>query len=292
MLPDSSNYLPANAPGYTLRSDVSEVRLQFTVADEHGRLVQNLSAEDVHVLDDQAPVRRFNDFHRDDNLPLRLGLILDTSDSVKRVLPDEKAAATNFLNRVMRPQSDTAFVAAFGGDMHVWQTATSDREHLADAIARAKQAGWGTRFYDALYSACESQRSDRDSMQLVHRALVVLSDGDDTESFRNLDDVIAIAMRDEIQIYALTLRSRKVAGRGDQVLQRLTEATGGRVYVAASSKSFDKAFQQIEQDLRTQYFLSFPPPQSNPGFHSLRVEVRAPRKLEIHARQGYYAVAQ
>ena len=109
MLPETSNYLPANTPGYTFRREVPEVRLQFTVADDQGRLMQNLSSADVRVLDDQSPVPRFTDFERDDNLPLRLGIILDTSDSVKRVLPDEKTAARSFLDRVMRPQSDNAF---------------------------------------------------------------------------------------------------------------------------------------------------------------------------------------
>ena len=286
------NYLPANTPGYTLQSDVQEVRLQFTVADEQGRLVQNLSADDVRVLDDQSPVPRFSSFERDDNLPLRLGLILDTSDSVKRVLPEQKAAAVNFLDQVMRPQTDTAFVMAFGGDVHVWQAATADREQLAEAVVRAKQPGWGTSFFDALYSACANQLARANDGSPVHRAIVVLSDGDDTQSLHNLADVVRVAQRNEIQIYALTLHPRKVTSRGDQILQRLADATGGRLYVAESSKDFAGAFAQIEQDLRAQYFVSFPPRQSNPGFHTLQVEVRAAQKLEIHARQGYYAMAQ
>jgi VWFA-related protein len=290
-LPET-NYLPASTPGYTLQSDVQEVRLQFTVADAQGRLVQNLSAGDVRVLDDESPVPRFSAFERDDNLPLRLGLILDTSDSVKRVLPEQKAAAVNFLDQVMRPQTDTAFVMAFGGNVHVWQTATADREQLAQAVVRAKQPGWGTAIYDALYSACANQLANANDRSPVHRAIVVLSDGDDTQSLHNLSDVIHIAERNEIQIYALTLHPRKTPVLGDQVLQRLADATGGRLYVAESSKDFAGAFAQIEQDLRAQYFVSFPPPQSNPGFHSLQVEVRAAQKLEIHARQGYYAMAR
>src|ERR1035437_190079 len=99
-----------------------EVRLEFTVDDEQGRLVHDLSAADIRILDNQAPVERFSAFARDENLPLRLGIVLDTSDSVKRVLPDEKAAALNFLDRIMRPQSDRAFVMAFGADIHIWQT--------------------------------------------------------------------------------------------------------------------------------------------------------------------------
>jgi Ca-activated chloride channel family protein len=286
--PETSDYLPSRTPEYTVHHDVPEVRLQFTASDAQGHLVPNLSAADVRILDDQSPVPRFTDFERDDNLPLRLGIILDTSDSVKRVLPDEKAAALNFLDRVMRPQTDNAFVMAFGGDIRVWQTATANRQQLIEAIMHLQQPGWGTRFFDAIYSACAGQFSAQNDKQLVHRAIIVISDGDDTESLYQLADVAAIAQRNEIQIYALTIHGRQAASRGDQILQRLADQTGGRLYVAASSKDLDGAFAQIEQELRAQYYVSFPP-QAQPGFHSLRVEVATPQKLEIHARQGYYA---
>lgn len=292
VLPDTSDHLPAHAPGYTFRRDIDEVRLQFTVADEQGRVVNDLTSEEVRVFDDQTPVTHFNEFERDDNRPLQIGLLLDTSDSVRRVLPEEKAAATKFLQRVLRPQTDTAFVMGFGGDVKVWQTPTANSGQLLDAIARLQEPGWGTRFYDALYSACNSQVMGDSNGKVFHRALVVLSDGDDTQSLRGFRDVIGVAMRGEVQIYALTIRSGKADDRGDLVLRRLTDTTGGRVYVAASSRDLDSAFEQIEQDLRTQYYVSFSPTQPNPGFHSLRVEIRAPEKLQVHARLGYYATAE
>jgi VWFA-related protein len=291
LLPAGS-YSPASSPEYSIRRTVPEVRLEFTVADEQGRLVHDLSAEDVRILDNQAPVEHFNDFSRDDNLPLRLGIALDTSDSVKRVLPDEKSAALNFLNQILRPQSDRAFVMAFGADIHIWQTSTGDRAQLIDAVDRLHQPGWGTRFYDALYAACKEYLSHPDDSNFVHRAIVVLSDGDDTDSFHDLRDVVAIAQRGEVQIYALTLHGKKQAPRSDAVLQRLADLTGGRFYVAQSSKDLERMFAEIEQDLRTQYYVSFPPQQVTPGFHALQVEVRAPQKMQVHARQGYYALAQ
>ena len=295
-LPETSDHLPTGTPGYTFRRDIPEVRLQFTVADQQGRVVRDLSSGDVRVFDDQAPVPRFSEFERDDNLPLQIGLLIDTSDSVKRVLPEEKAAAARFLDRIMRPQTDSAFVIAFGGDFKVWQAPTQDRQALVDAITRLQQPGWGTRFYDALFAACSGQFVDNSKGKLVQRALVVLSDGDDTDSLRSLQDVIALALRSEVQIYSLTIRSGKAADAGDGVLERLAKESGGRVYFARSSKDLDGAFAQIEQDLRTQYYVSFPAQQATPGFHSLRVEVRAPQnapqKLEVHARQGYYALTQ
>jgi VWFA-related protein len=187
----------------------------------------------------------------------------------------------------MRPQTDSAFVMAFGGNVRVWQTPTANRQQLIDAVQRLQQPGWGTRFFDALYSACADQLSGHDNAKLDHRAIVVLSDGDDTESLRGLADVVAIAQRNEIQIYSLTIHAQPAVNRGDQILQRLADATGGRFYIAQSSKDLSGAFDQIEQDLRAQYYVSFAP-QAGPGFHSLRVEVQTPQKLEIHARQGYY----
>lgn len=282
----------ATATAYTIRRIVPEVQLQFTVADEQGRLVRNLSADDIRILDNQAPVERFSNFVRNENLPLRLGIVLDTSDSVKRSLSEEKAAALSFLTRVMRGQNDRAFVMAFGSDIHVWQPPTANRTQLMDAVEHGKEPGFGSRLFDALHSACEEQASEQDEESPVHHVVIVLSDGDDTQSFHELGDVIVAAQRKGIQIYALTLHSKRVHPRGDQVLQRLTEESGGRLFVAQSSKELDATFMAIEQELRTQYYVSFAPPQGTPGFHDLRIEVRTPQNAKVQARHGYYAFAQ
>lgn len=121
---------------------------------------------------------------------------------------------------------------------------------------------------------------------------MVLTDGNDTDSLHTLTDVVAAAQRSEIQIYPLTIHAKKIFTRGDRVLQRLAESTGGQLYIAPSAKDLATAFAQIERDLRTQYYVSFPPQQSTPGYHSLRVEVRTPQKLQVHSRQGYYALEQ
>jgi Ca-activated chloride channel homolog len=288
----AGNYSPASTPGYTISRTVPEVRLEFTVTDEHGRLIHDLAAEDIRILDNQVPVEHFNDFAREENLPLRLGIVLDTSDSVKRVLADEKAAALNFLERILRPQSDRAFVMGFGGEVRIWQASTADRARLIDAVGRLQQPGWGTSFYDALYAACNQYPSYGDASGLVHRVIVVLSDGNDNQSFHALPDVVAIAQRGEVQIYALALRGRKQVSRSDAVLQRLAEQTGGRFYMAQSSRDLEGMFAELEQELRSQYYVSFPPQRVTPGFHALQVQVRTPQKTQVHARQGYYAAAQ
>ena len=154
LAPAINNVSLSTTPNYTIRRTVPEVRLQFTVADEHGRPVQNLSPDDVRIFDDDSPVPKFQDFARDENLPLRLGILLDVSDSVKRVLPEEKAAALEFLGRVLRPETDRAFVMSFAGNVQLWQGITNDRDGLIQAVNRVHQPGWATVLFDALYSAC------------------------------------------------------------------------------------------------------------------------------------------
>ena len=291
-IPMMSGATLSAVPTYTIRRIVPEVRLQFSVADEHGRLLRNLSAEDIRILEDQSPVTRLVDFARDENLPLRLGIILDVSDSVKRALPEEKEAAIEFLDRALRSQADRAFVMAFGGTFQVWQRITSDRARLLQAVSQAHQPEWGTVLFDAVYSACIDQMANADDSIYRHRAIVVLSDGNDTHSLRALPDVIAAAQRSEIQVYALTLHLKGLRPAGDTNLQRLADETGGGFFVAQSPRELRSAFAEIEQEMRTQYSVSFPPQDSTPGFHALRVEVQSPQKVRVHARRGYYAMAR
>ena len=119
-----------------------------------------------------------------------------------------------------------------------------------------------------------------------YRMLVVLSDGNDSDSLHTIADVVVAALRNDFQIYALTIGKGQVEDRGANILKRLADATGGRMYVARSSGDLDAAFAQIERDLRTQYFVSFPPPQRTSGYHSLRVEIRAHQKVQVHERHA------
>jgi VWFA-related protein len=290
-LPDTSDHAADTSVGFTVRRDIPEVRLHFSVSDAFGRTLTQLSADDVRVFDDQAPVIRLSEFERAENLPLEIGIAIDTSDSVVRVLPEEKAAALKFLDRILRPSSDTAFVVGFGGSIKEWQPPTAERQPLIAAIAHVKEPGWGTRFYDAVYASCQTPPPSASAGPL-HRALIVLSDGNDSDSLHTITDVVVAALSNDFQIYALTIRKGRAEDNGANVLRRLANATGGRVYVAASSSDLDAAFTQIERDLRTQYFVSFPPQRRTAGYHSLRVEVLAPQNAQVHARTGYYATAR
>ena len=276
---------------YTIRKNVPEVRLQFTVADEHGRLIPDVALADLRILDDHVPVDHIKQFEKMSDLPLRVGLLLDVSDSMKRAMEQEKSVALAFLNRVVRPGSDRAFVMAFGDTVQIFQDPTSQVADLIGAVKQAKGPGESTEFFDAVYSGCVNQWKASETGP-VHRVMIVISDGEDTGSRHVLDDVIAAAQRSEIQIYTLNLHLRKRYYRGDGVLQKLADETGGRFFIANNAREADAIFSELEQELRTQYYVSFRPPDELPGYHALQVEVQNPKKLMVHARRGYYALNQ
>jgi Ca-activated chloride channel homolog len=276
---------------YTIRKNVPEVRLQFTVADEHGRLIPDLAVSDLRIFDDHVPVDHIKQFQKMSDLPLRVGLLLDVSDSMKRTVEQEKSVALAFLHRVVRPGADRAFVMAFGDTVQIFQDPTSEVADLIGAVKQAKGPGESTQFFDAVYSGCVNQWKATERGP-VHRVMIVISDGDDTGSRHVLDDVIAAAQRSEIQIYTLNLHLRKRTSPGDGVLQKLADETGGRSFIANNAREADAIFSELEQELRTQYYVSFRPQDELPGYHALQVEVQAPKKMLVHARHGYYALNQ
>ena len=275
-------------PGYTIRHTVPEVRLQFSVADENGRLVTDLSDRDIRIFDDHSAVHRIRHFSRADDLPLQVGLLLDVSDSVQKSLAREKLATQFFVGHVLRPQNDRAFLLAFSRDARLWQPSTSDPVALRQALDRVHQLGYATNLYDAVFYSCLNQFPLSDDDAVVQRILVLFSDGEDTGSLHALADAIAQAQRHEVQIYALSVHSGRKYSPGDEILRRLAEETGGQLYVASGQKEFASIFASMEQQMRAQYSVSFPPERETPGFHDLHIEITGNHKLRIHARQGYY----
>jgi Ca-activated chloride channel homolog len=275
-------------PEFTIRRTIPEVRFQFSVADERGRLVTDLSPSDFRIFDNQSAVQGIRQFSRLDDLPLQLGLLLDVSDSVQKTTAREKLAAQFFVRQVLRPRTDRAFVMAFARDVKLWQPSIGDPTAVGQGVERIQQEGYATNLYDGLFSGCLGQFPQSDEPRAAQRIIVLFSDGNDTGSLHSMTDVIALAQRYEIQIFALSIHDRRKPTTGDEVLQRLADATGGRFYVTASDKELLAIFTEMEQQMRTQYAVSFQPQQETPGFHPLRVELTSPQKMRVRARQGYY----
>ncbi len=275
-------------PPYTIRRTVPEVRLQFSVVDERGRSVTSLTQDDFRILDNHAAVRQIRNFSRLDDLPLQLGLLLDVSDSVQKTVLREKLAAQSFLQLVLQPHTDRAFLIAFGRDVRLWQTPTGDPTELSQALQRIQQLGYSTSLYDGLYSACAAQFPQPDGYEPVQRVVLVFSDGADTGSLHGMTDVITLAQRKEIQIYAVSIHASRKLSQGDEVLQQMADQTGGHFYPASTEKDLPAVFAEMQQEMRTQYYVSFRPQQETPGFHELRLESTGSQKLSVHVRQGYY----
>ena len=282
----------AVSPEYTIRRTVPEVRFQFSVADEHGRLVNSLTAADVRIFGNQRAVQRIRQFSRQNGLPLQAGILLDVSDSVQKNIAREKLAAKFFLRQVLRPDADHAFLMAFARNVTLWQVSTGEPATLRDAVERVPPFGSAaTSLYDGLFSACLDQFAQPNGREAAQRVIVLFSDGNDTGSLHSMPDVIALAQRSEVQIFALSVHPKRKDAPRDEVLQRLADETGGRLYVANSDKELSAIFTDMKQQMRTQYSVSFQPQQETRGFHALRLELAGPGKLRVRARQGYYVDA-
>jgi VWFA-related protein len=258
------------------------------VADETGRLVDDLLPSDLLILDNYLAVFGIREFSHLQDLPLQIGILLDVSTSVRKTVPGETMAGRLLVQQLLRPQTDNAFLMEFGSDTRLWQSPTNDRVALARGLERIQQRGDVTKLYDGLFIACASQFSENDFPKVAHRVIVVFSDGVDTDSFHGLADVIALAQNNEVQLYAVSVHSRRSSWPGDEVLRRMTEQTGGRLFVADSERDFPFIFAAMEKEMRTQYAVSFQPAERSLGFHSLQVELVRHQRLHVHARQGYF----
>ena len=275
-------------PEYTIRTTVPEVRLQFTVSDEHGRVLKAISSEDLQIIDNRLAIPRIRDFSRTEDLPLEVGILLDVSDSVAKIAQRQQQVAQLFLSRIARPATDHVALMAFSSELTVWQRSTAELDMLNRALRRIPQRGYTTYVYDSVYHACVDHFAPPPSDRPAQRILLLISDGEDTGSLRALADAISAAQRSEIQIYAVSVHPARQAPRGDKVLRQLADSTGGQMYVVWTEKDFPALISSMEQQLRTQYFVSFQPVDQTPGFHTVQIHLAGGGKLQVRSRRGYF----
>ena len=276
----------------TIRKRVDEVNLLFIATDRHGKFVRNLNEGDFSILDDHKPPQAVVSFRRETDLPLRLGLLIDTSGSVRTRFAFEQEAATSFLQQTVRRSFDRAFVMGFNGQSTVTQDFT-DSPTLLEAGVQALRDGGGTALFDAIYQACQSKLTKDQAGRPVRRALVIVSDGEDNQSEVSEGRVIEIAQRAEVIIYAISTDDSGLILRGDRVLQQLADATGGRAFFPFKMKDIKNSFSAIEDELRSQYIISYHPADFEANGQYRPIEITALRKdLRVRARKGYYAPRQ
>jgi Ca-activated chloride channel homolog len=281
----------ANEPILTIKKRVDEVNVLFIATDRHGKFVRNLNQSDFSILDDHKPVQSILNFHRETDLPIQMGLLVDVSASVRGRFDFEKLAATGFLQHVLRPNYDKAFVVGFNKNSQLTQDFT-DNVQLLSAGVRELNDGGGTALYDAIYKACKEKLHDR-SDRPVRKAIVILSDGEDNQSEVTRAQAIEMAQRSEVLIYAISTDDSGLILRGDKVLEDLASATGGRAFFPFKMKDITHSFAAIEEELRSQYAVSYKPSDFDADGRYRSIEITALKKdLQVRARRGYYAPRQ
>jgi VWFA-related protein len=289
--PASVDTDPAD-PIATIKTRVDEVKVLFIAMDRHGKFVRNLNQNDFNILDDHKPPRSILSFRRETDLPLELGLLIDTSGSVRGRFDFEQEAAVSFLEHTVRPQFDQAFVMGFSSHSQVTQDFT-DKVQLLEAGVKSLHDGGGTAMYDAIYKACHDKLLNEASDRPVRRAIIIVSDGEDNQSEFSRAQAIEMAQRAEVLIYAISTNTSAVYLRGDRILQQLADATGGRAFFPYKMKDIKSSFAAIEDELRSQYVVSYRPADLNSDGRYRAIEITALKKdLQVRARKGYYAPRQ
>jgi len=280
----------ANAP--TIRLPVNEVNLIFTVTDKHGHYIPNLQQSDFALLDDGRAPEKVHSFHQQINLPLRVGVVIDASTSIRSRFQFEQQAATEFLLSVIKPQSDRAFVMGFDVTPTVEQAWTNNLDALEQGINRLRPGG-GTALYDAVYTACRDDLLSERGPEPVRKAMILISDGDDNQSRAYLEDAIKMCERAETIVYAISTNWTPSRGKGDEVLEKLATATGGQALFPPSVEEMSSSFHTIEEELRSQYALDYSPAdfKTNGAFRTIYLFCND-RRYQVRAKKGYFAPRQ
>jgi Ca-activated chloride channel homolog len=276
----------------TIRRTVNEVNVVFTVTDKHGHYVKDLKKDDFKIIDDAKPAAEIRSFRAETDLPLQVGLLIDASNSVRDRFKFEQEAAVEFLNQTIRRHYDQAFVVGFDVTPEVTQDFTDNTEALSLGV-RALRPGGGTALYDALYFACRDKLLKSQHSGPVRKAVILLSDGDDNQSHVTREEAIEMAQRAEVIVYTISTNLSGSGSHGDKVLQRIADATGGRSYLPFQLTEVANAFASIQEELRSQYAISYKPAEFKPDGRYRTIEILAQEKgLHVRSRRGYYAPSQ
>jgi len=302
----------------TLKVNVNLVSLYYTVRDKRGGLIPNLTKDDCSILEDKQP-QKIKNFSAESDLPLTLGILLDTSGSQQNVLPMEQQTGSAFLKRILRSK-DEAFLVSFDVQVSLLQDYTSNARQLEKAIDQAEintAGGGGSSGVPGigqgpvpthgapkgtlLYDAVELASNDKMRSETGRKALILLTDGEDQGSRAKIVDAIEAAQKANTIIYVLLIADRGFYGygsfgglgySGDSAMRKMAEETGGRmINVGNNGKKMEDAFQQIEDELRTQYLASYTPTNTklDGGYRKLDISCKGDG-LKVQARKGYYAM--
>ena len=282
--------------------NVRRVRLPITVLDKRGQFVSGLAQTDFQILEDKVP-QQIDSFtsEENNNLPLYVAVLMDTSPSTAGKLKFEQESAMNFIQTVVRPRKDRVLFATFDDRVTLRQDFTDRLELLDRAVFAIKKTGEKTALYDAIWQFCDEKMRSAQG----RRALVVITDGEDTYSRADINDAIDIAQRTETTLFAISTKaglssavpgveSGQVKDRGDKDLDRLCEETGGMAFFTGDMLSLERSFSKIAKELRSQYLITYRPTNDRYDGSYRRVDVKLSNgheNLKLRTKRGYKAVA-
>lgn len=293
-----------------VRVETELANILLTALDKNQRFITTLRREDVRVLEDNVP-QELSIFQRETDLPLTLTILIDTSRSQERTLPDEKIAARTFIDSVIRPDKDQVSVISFTGEAVLQEPLTNNLEKLRTAVERVtielpsgapecegnvyidREPRCYTGVWDALWVTTNEVLAQ--TPERTRRAIILLSDGDDTSSTTKRQEAIDFAVKNNIVIYSIGIGDDEEYEIADDALRKVSEKTGGRAFFPQDKPALEAAFAQIQAELRSQYLIAYQPAnrKHDGSFRQVRIEIVNPelrkQKLRLLYRQGYYA---
>jgi Ca-activated chloride channel family protein len=269
--------------------DVTRVNMLFTVTDKKGRFVTDLARDDFQVLENKKP-QTIAEFTAETDLPLRLGILIDTSNSIRDRFKFEQEAAISFIQSVVHKGHDKAMVVSFDTSTELVSDLIDDTEQLEKAV-RGLRPGGGTAMYDAIYFACRDKLSKDQPRHKFRRAIVIVSDGDDNQSQYTRDQALEMAQKADVVMYAISTNITHSETEGDKVLKYLTSETGGQAFFPFKVEDLEQSFENIANELRHQYNIFYrPEPLRADGlYHTVDLKVKGRKDLVVRCRKGYYA---
>jgi VWFA-related protein len=280
---------PATGQVYTLPGlETNEVNLIFTVTDKHGHFITGLQQQNFGLLDDGVPPLSVLQFTQQTNLPLRVGVLLDTSSSIRQRFQFEQDSAIEFFLQVLH-LNDRAFVEGFDVQTDVAQDYTNNVDLLNQGIRKLRPGG-GTALFDALYKTCRDQMLTLRDQGTLRRALILVSDGDDNYSRAEESDAIKMCQRAQTIVYSISTNVSPSKDKGDEVLKQISKATGGQAFFPIRIEDVALGFRSIEEELRSQYSLVYRPANfhNDGSFRTIYLHAIDPR-FQVRAEEGYFA---
>ena len=325
MLPAPTATPPIEEEEEVVKVETESVNVLFTAQDKNRKLLLNLKRDDIRVLENGQP-QTIVSFSRQIDLPLSLAILIDTSISQSRTLPEEKAAAISFLESVIRPNKDEVSVISFTGESTLEQGMTNNLNRLRRAIERVEfvppsgyigggvvvnggsvpgtppisgtnqQIAGSTAIWDSIWITSTDVLGP--APEKTRRAVILLSDGYDTSSKKKLDEAVQAAQRAEAVIYSIGIGDNFYDGVDEGSLKKISERTGGRAYFPRDENELRLAFRQIQDEMRSQYLIAYEPSNRalDGTYRRIELQIANPalekEKVRLTHRQGYFAKAE